>query len=93
VITQEGSGLHLIAGEPLRMRRHGDLITMSSKRVTSQQVRDTPYKLMLPRVRADFEQSYSVNFAVATDGRARLRITAFRHLNASAWHCGSSPDR
>jgi twitching motility protein PilT len=77
---QEGSDLHLIAGDPPRMRQHGELVTLHDKPLEAKVVRDVLYLIMPPRTRALFERQDNADFAYVREDIARYRINVFRHL-------------
>lgn len=78
--VQSGSDLHLMAGDPPRMRRYGELINVSQEPLSRQDTHDALYPIMSPRIRATFEQSDQVDFAYVREGVARYRVNVFRHL-------------
>lgn len=81
VIMEHASDLHLIAGDPPRMRQYGELITIGEHRANAEEIRDAIYAVMPARIRDRFEQHDSADFALTREGLGRFRVNAFRHLH------------
>jgi twitching motility protein PilT len=77
---QNGSDLHLIGGDPPRMRRFGELTALHDKPMHSEQVRELLYAIMPPRIQRNFERLDNADFAFERDEIARYRVNVFRHL-------------
>jgi len=84
VIERDGSDLHLIAGDPPRMRLYGDLITMREERLAAETLRDALSEIMPPPATDTLARDDQVDFAYAVEGLARFRVNAFRHLGGMA---------
>ncbi|MGH8502842.1 MAG: type IV pilus twitching motility protein PilT [Gammaproteobacteria bacterium] len=80
VMAEKGSDLHLIAGDPPRMRRFGELTPIDETRLSAQTTREMLYGIMPARVRASFEQHDNADFALTREGLARFRVNVFQHL-------------
>jgi twitching motility protein PilT len=78
--VQKGSDLHLMAGDPPRVRRYGELINVSQEPLSRQDTHDALYPIMSARIRATFEQTDQADFAYVREGVARYRVNVFRHL-------------
>lgn len=78
---RKGSDLHLIAGDPPRMRVHGDLITLDNRILDGDELKDTLYGIMPKIIQRQFEAHDSADFAHAIPDLARFRVNIFRHLN------------
>ena len=78
---RKGSDLHLIAGDPPRMRVHGDLITLDNRVLDPDELTDALYAIMPKVVQRQFEQHDSADFAHAIPELSRFRVNVFRHLN------------
>ncbi|MEM7612410.1 MAG: type IV pilus twitching motility protein PilT [Pseudomonadota bacterium] len=76
-----GSDLHFMAGDPPRMRVHGELREMSGTDLTQAHVSDALYEIMSPSIQRDFEANDSCDFAYEIPGLARFRVNALRQLN------------
>ncbi|MBA2490890.1 MAG: type IV pilus twitching motility protein PilT [Gammaproteobacteria bacterium] len=80
VIAEKGSDLHLVAGDPPRMRRFGELAAIDETRLDAQATREMLYGVMPARIRAHFEQHDDADFALTREGLARFRVNVFQHL-------------
>ena len=80
MVVQSGSDLHLIAGDPPRMRRFGELVTINDRPISMDQTRQAVYEIMTPRTRDTFEHQDNADFAYVKEGLARFRVNVFRHL-------------
>ena len=78
---RKGSDLHVIAGDPPRMRVNGDLITLQNQRLDPEQLMNALVAIMSATDRQQFEADDSADFAIAIEGLARFRVNVFRHLN------------
>lgn len=78
--VQDGSDLHLIAGDPPRMRYHGDLVAINDRPITAQETLDNLYDILPPRIRAIFEAQDNADFAYVRQDGSRYRVNVFRHL-------------
>ena len=81
VIERDGSDLHLLAGDPPRVRVYGELRDLEPDRLRADAVRDSLYGIM-PRVTQNtFERFDSADFAYSVPDLARFRVNVFRHIN------------
>jgi twitching motility protein PilT len=80
VIERDGSDLHLIAGDPPRMRLYGDLVTMREEPLKASALREALSEIMPPAATELLASKDQADFAYAVEGLARFRVTAFRHL-------------
>jgi twitching motility protein PilT len=78
---RKGSDLHLMAGDPPRMRVHGDLITLDNRTLDGEELREAIYEIMPKVVQRQFEEHDSADFAHAVPEISRFRVNVFRHLN------------
>ena len=78
---RKGSDLHLVAGDPPRMRVHGDLITLDNRTLDGEELREALYGIMPRSAQRQFEASDSADFAHAIPEISRFRVNVFRHLN------------
>jgi twitching motility protein PilT len=80
MLEREGSDLHLVAGDPPRIRIFGDLITLDHPVLENEALR-VALDGILPRAQAEiFKRHDQVDFAHSVDGLARFRVNVFRHL-------------
>ena len=78
---RKGSDLHVIAGDPPRMRVNGDLITLQNQVLDPEQLMTALVAIMSEENQKHFEADDSADFAIAIEGLARFRVNVFRHLN------------
>ena len=78
---RKGSDLHLMAGDPPRMRIHGDLITLDNRTLDGEELSEALYGIMPKVVQKQFEENDSADFAHAIPEISRFRVNVFRHLN------------
>ena len=80
VVKQKGSDLHLISGNPPRVRLNGETFPVKYRDLTPDETRDLLYEIMTPLQRQHFEQENGVDFAYEAEGLARFRVNVFEHL-------------
>ena len=80
VVRQNGSDLHLVAGNPPRIRLYGDLFPVKYRELTPEETADLISETMTETVRRAFETRHSLDYAYEVGGFARFRVNAFRHL-------------
>jgi twitching motility protein PilT len=78
---RKGSDLHVIAGDPPRMRVHGDLITLANQTLDPEELNGELLSMMSPAQMEHFKRHDSVDFAHFIPDLARFRVNVFRHLN------------
>jgi twitching motility protein PilT len=78
---RKGSDLHVIAGDPPRMRVHGDLITLDNQRLDPEELKGELFSIMSEQSIQQFNQHDSADFAHAIPDVARFRVNVFRHLH------------
>jgi twitching motility protein PilT len=78
---RKGSDLHVIAGDPPRMRVHGDLITLDNQRLDPEELKAELFSLMSEQSIQQFNQHDSADFAHSIPDVARFRVNVFRHLH------------
>ena len=80
VVNQNGSDLHLVAGNPPRIRLYGELFPVKYRELTRDETADLILDTMSATVRQGFESRHSLDYAYEVSGLARFRVNAFRHL-------------
>ena len=80
LIKRNGSDLHYVAGQPVRMRIYGELEPCQTDVLSADEAQDTLYGIMTNQMRKDFEANDSTDFAHSVEGVARFRVNVFRHL-------------
>jgi twitching motility protein PilT len=78
---RNGSDLHVIAGDPPRMRVHGSLITLAKQRLDPAELSGELLAIMPPLAMEQFQAHDSADFAHFIPDVARFRVNVFRHLN------------
>ncbi len=78
---RKGSDLHVIAGDPPRMRVHGDLITLDNQRLDPEELKAELFSIMSEQSLQQFNVHDSADFAHSIPEVARFRVNVFRHLN------------
>jgi twitching motility protein PilT len=78
---RKGSDLHVIAGDPPRMRVHGDLITLQNQRLDPEELKAELFSIMSEQTIDQFNRHDSADFAHSIPDVARFRVNVFRHLH------------
>ena len=79
---RKGSDLHVIAGDPPRMRVHGDLITLAESAARLRRsCKAELFAIMSEQSLQQFNQHDSADFAHSIPNSARFRVNVFRHLH------------
>ena len=81
LVAREGSDLHLVSGDPPRMRVFGDLEAISEEPISAKELLESLMDILPARSRAIFEKEDNVDFAHSIEKTGRFRVNAFRHLN------------
>jgi twitching motility protein PilT len=80
LVKQNGSDLHLVSGNPPRIRLYGEIHPVKYRQLSSDETQDLLHEIMPERVRTLFESKGGVDFAYSIPGLCRFRVNAFRHL-------------
>jgi twitching motility protein PilT len=80
VLNRKGSDLHFIAGDPARIRLHGDLQPLKPEPLPITFVHDALYEIMTRRAVERFESQDGADFAYTIEGKGRFRVNVMRHL-------------
>lgn len=78
---RKGSDLHVIAGDPPRMRVHGELITLANQPLDAEDLKNALFEIMSPASLEQLNRHDSADFAHMIPDVARFRVNVFRHLN------------
>jgi twitching motility protein PilT len=78
---RKGSDLHVIAGDPPRMRVNGDLITLANQKLDPEELQGELFSIMTQASIDQFTRHDSADFAHTIPDVARFRVNVFRHLN------------
>ncbi|HWJ06234.1 MAG TPA: type IV pilus twitching motility protein PilT [Steroidobacteraceae bacterium] len=80
VLVKGGSDLHFVAGDPPRIRLHGELQALRDARLDKDTVREMLTEVMTRRAQAQLEQKDGADFAYTIPGVSRFRVNVFRHI-------------
>ncbi|MCK4587404.1 MAG: type IV pilus twitching motility protein PilT [Gammaproteobacteria bacterium] len=83
LIKQKGSDLHLVSGNPPRIRLYGEIHPIKYRELTEDETKDLLFEIMSERVRTIFEAKGGVDFGYELPGASRFRVNAFRHLDGT----------
>lgn len=75
-----GSDLHLLSGDPPRVRRYGELVTLSEHEMSRGEVRDIVLGIMPQRHLEVFKKQDQCDFTMVRANGERYRVNVFRHL-------------
>lgn len=78
---RKGSDLHVVAGDPPRMRVNGDLITLQNQTLDPEELKAELFSIMSEQSLQQFNMHDSSDFAHSIPEVARFRVNVFRHLN------------
>jgi twitching motility protein PilT len=79
-VERGGSDLHLIAGNPPRIRLHGDLQVLEDTVLDTAELGRNLQAIASPRAIATFDREEQADFAYMIPGVSRFRVNIFRHL-------------
>lgn len=80
LVKQTGSDLHLVSGNPPRMRLYGEIHSIKYRDLSESETEDLLFEIMPERVKAAFEEKGGADFSYQIPGASRFRVNAFRHL-------------
>ncbi len=81
VVKQGGSDLHLVSGNPPRMRLFGDIYPVRFRTLSAEDTKDLLYEIMPPRARELLEADGNIDFAYMVPDLARFRVNVFHHID------------
>ncbi len=81
ILEKRGSDLHFIAGDPARIRLHGDLSTLRPEKLAPEFVKDALYEIMPKAAKERFESKDGADFAHTIPERGRFRVNVMRQLH------------
>jgi twitching motility protein PilT len=81
VIQRNGSDLHFMAGDPPRIRQHGELQPLRPDPMSAQYVQDVLFEMMPRAALQRLEDKHSADFAYIIPGISRFRVNVLRQLN------------
>ena len=80
VLTQGGSDLHLVAGNPPRIRLHGIAYPVKYRELSADDVHQLVFDLIPETCREEFKQKGHTDFAYEYGVSARFRVNVFQHF-------------
>lgn len=80
VLKQGGSDLHIVAGNPPRIRLHGVAYSIKYRELTAEEVYDLVFDLIPEHCLEEFKENGNTDFAYEYNDRARFRINVFQHI-------------
>jgi len=80
LIARNGSDLHLVAGQPPRIRVYGALNPLRSEPLGKEEAQELLIPIMSAQMRKDFDAHDSCDFAYSVQDVARFRVNVFRHI-------------
>lgn len=83
---RKASDLHISSGNRPMMRIHGEMTPVRDEPLSKEQVHQMLYDVMEDRIKAKFEETFDVDFALeftlpGTTDRLRFRVNVFRQKN------------
>ena len=87
VLKQGGSDLHIVAGNPPRIRLHGVAYTVQYRELTADDVYDLIFDLIPTHCLAEFKEKGNTDFSLEYEDKARFRINVFQHIAGLGWDC------
>ena len=79
VLTQGGSDLHIVAGNPPRIRLHGIAYTVKYRELTKDDVHSLIDDLISPDNRKELDDKGNTDFSYEYSDSARFRVNVFKH--------------
>jgi twitching motility protein PilT len=80
LVKQAGSDLHLVSGNPPRIRLYGEIHPIKYRELTESETEDLLFEIMSERVKQGFTTTGGADFAYELPGVSRFRVNAFRHF-------------
>jgi twitching motility protein PilT len=80
-LERRASDLHMVSGDPVRARVHGNLGVLMDERIDTETVQEALYEIMDGATQRDFERDEAADFAYDIPDISRFRVNVFRHLN------------
>src|SRR5579871_4330328 len=81
VLRRRGSDLHFIAGDPARIRLHGELSALQDTALMADSVKAALYEIMPRKAVERFESKDGADFAYTLEGKGRFRVNVMRQIN------------
>jgi len=83
-VNQGGSDVHLVSGQPPRIRLHGTLQPVRFRELSARDVSDFLEEFMTPEQRERLAREHHVDFAYESEPAGRFRVNVYRHTHGIA---------
>jgi twitching motility protein PilT len=83
-VKQGGSDVHLVSGQPIRIRLNGVLEPVRFRDVTAADMNDFLEEFMAPEQREVLARDQNVDFAYESEVAGRFRVNVYRHATGLA---------
>ncbi len=83
VVKQNGSDLHIIAGNPPRLRLHGETHTVKYRELSPVETRELLFEIMTAEQKEEYLEKQVLDFSYDVPNLSRFRVNAFEHLNGT----------
>lgn len=80
LVKQSGSDLHLVSGNPPRIRLYGEIHPIKYRELTESETEDLLFEIMPDRVKKVFEEKGGADFSYELPDVSRFRVNVFRHI-------------
>jgi twitching motility protein PilT len=81
VLRRRGSDLHFLAGDPPRIRLHGELTPLRGEPTAADAAKEALYEIMPRKAVERFESKDGADFAYTLEGKGRFRVNVMRQIN------------
>ncbi|HXN10500.1 MAG TPA: PilT/PilU family type 4a pilus ATPase, partial [Steroidobacteraceae bacterium] len=81
ILRRRGSDLHFIAGDPPRIRLHGELAPLRTDALKADEAKAILMEIMPRKAMERFDAKDGADFAYTLEGKGRFRVNVMRHLN------------
>lgn len=93
LIKQRGSDLHLVTGQPPRIRVHGQVEKIHFRELEAEDLGRMLAEILSERQRQELEQRRAIDFAYETEALGRFRVNAYQHTRGPGAAFVPSPGR
>ncbi|MGD8927103.1 MAG: type IV pilus twitching motility protein PilT, partial [Thioalkalispiraceae bacterium] len=80
VLTQGGSDLHLVAGNPPRIRLHGIAYEVKYRELNADDIYNLVFDLIPEQLHTEFKEKGNVDFSYDYGASGRFRVNVFQHF-------------
>ena len=81
LVARQGSDLHLLQGQPAKLRVHGELEVATAGGDEVPDVGEVVLPILEPRHRAQLDENGESDLAYEVEGAGRFRVNVFRHMH------------